>query len=107
MPSVGGVGTIPRLKVPIGLQEFTQHEMARKSLNLPHEQFLISGGSIDKYLKNNLSTPKGTQVHSLATPQVDEPGMKQHPANPSAGQQPPSQLQPVPVMSNLIIAMAL
>ena len=58
MPSVGH-GAIPRLKVPIGIQEYN-HEMARKSLNLPKEQFLISGGSIDKYLKNNLNTPKGT-----------------------------------------------
>ena len=68
--------TVPRLKVPVGLHEYTQQEMARKSMNLPNEQFLISGGSIDKYLKNNLSTPKGSRVlqHSATSPFDDHSG---------------------------------
>ena len=62
-------------------------------MNLPNDQFLISGGSIDKYLKNNINnTPKGTSLAQL--PQEE---LKQQNA-PSAQ---------VPVMSNLIIAMAL
>ena len=56
MPLLGS-GVVPRLKVPVGIGQYTQ-ELGRKSLNLPNEQFLISGGSIDKYLKNHIGTPK-------------------------------------------------
>jgi len=71
MPSIGPAGGVPRLKVSVGLQEYSQ-DAARKSMNLPNgDQFLISGGSIDKYLKNNFGTPKGKSQAQDSSPQDD------------------------------------
>jgi hypothetical protein len=52
-------------KIPLGLGEYVQPpvDINRRSMNLPVDQFLLSGGSIDKYLKNSINTPKMSNRH--------------------------------------------
>lgn len=90
---------MPRIYVPLLKGEYS-NEMTRKSFNYQPDSFLVSGGSIEKYLKNT-QTPKGTKSPSIH----DDPLPTQSPL--LSATKPALHSSPVPPMSNLIIAMAL